>query len=207
MALAAVMAQSWPTCLGALRRRAAFCLLRGLLVISLESADVAMAELVQELCTDGDDRSAGQVLYAAWQVTAPSAGRGRANSLPRTPRALLAWSRPEPAVTRPPMPWLGAVAVAQVMLDWGEPLATLLVVLCFTCHLRPAEELYFQVADVVAPLFPISPCIALNLHPEERGQTSRLFIGEALLIAVELATSQRIFSFPMVSFAARFRAA
>eukprot|EP00959_Pyramimonas_sp_CCMP1952_P024070 504959-Pyramimonas_sp.AAC.1 len=64
-----------------------------------------MAELVQEMYTDGDDRSAGQVLYAAWQATIPSAGRGGA-SLPRTSRALLAWSRLEPAVTRPPMPWL-----------------------------------------------------------------------------------------------------
>eukprot|EP00959_Pyramimonas_sp_CCMP1952_P044555 930850-Pyramimonas_sp.AAC.1 len=45
MALAAVMAQSWPRYLGALRRLAAFCFLRGLLVISLESADFAMAEL------------------------------------------------------------------------------------------------------------------------------------------------------------------
>ena len=111
LALSAVRAASWPRYLGALRRLHSFCRRRGFVVRSLETADEAMAELVQEMYTDGEDMSAAQALYAAWQATCPSAGRGAA-SLPRTHRALQAWGRLHPAVARPPMPWILAVMVA-----------------------------------------------------------------------------------------------
>ena len=207
-ALAAARSASLPRYLGAPRRLNAFCLRRGSHVNSLESAGVAVAELVLEMFTDGDDHSAGQVLDAAWQATCPLAGRGGA-SLPRTSQALPAWSRLGLEVTRPPVPWLVAAAVAQVMVP------------CFTCCLRPPGGQNLQVADVVKPPYPTSAFVALNRHPKEMGQSSRtmatnkdllidhprgLVTGDALLLASKLAAAQRVCPFTMDEFAARFRA-
>ena len=209
LVLAAVRPTTWKKYLGALRDFHIFVVRRSLSIQTPDLVDTALADRVYELFLDQADLSAGSTLWAGWKAAFPDFGKAALYSLPLTARALSAWRRLRPAATRPPMPWLFLVLVAQVLVLMGLPVEALYFLVLFTAYLRPSEGLRLHVEDVAPPVPGTSIFVAINLHPEERQQASKtmamnesilldhpwhLFIADALLILCEKVGSGPVFN-------------
>ena len=141
--------------------------------------DGTLALFLQVLFDGGRDRGEGERLLAAlravWPASTPSC-------LPRSLRALRGWKRVRPPRTRPPLPWPFLALVVGLMLEDGRAVLALALLLMYSAYLRPSELLKVRACDLVGSQG--RPQVwALSLHPEERGETSKVnVLNECLLL-------------------------
>ena len=149
---------------------------------TLDDVDAGMADMVEDRFFAGRVRAEAQVTYAAFLALCPQPLKG-AQALPRTVRAMRAWQRFCPATTRAPAPWMVVAAMAHALVMRGLPTEALMTLVMFSAYLRPCEAWNLHAQDIVPPCPPMSWTAAINLHPEERGVTSKTFAtNESILM-------------------------
>lgn len=147
-----------------------------------EELDLAAANYVNLLWNRGAKRHEGTRFYAVLMDRFPRFGAVGSSALPKVCRALKGWSRLEPAMTRPPLPWTVAAWMMFAMLSSGQIDAALAVGLMFTTYYRPSEALGVREGDLIDP-GPGDRHHAINLFPDERPERSKVgAANESLLI-------------------------
>ena len=136
-----------------------------------KSLDSSFSFYLNHLFFEGADVSEGFKVLAAVLDAHPDCG-GKLG-LCQSRRCLQGWAKIDPARTRPPLPFPVVAMLAVHMIDFGCPEAALAILLTFSCYLRPSEMLSIRGVDLVAPT-KTHPYVALNLHPEERLETSKM---------------------------------
>ncbi|CAK9028293.1 unnamed protein product, partial [Durusdinium trenchii] len=93
----------------------------------------------------------------------------------------------EPQMTRPPLPWSLVALIVTHMIHKQYRQAAAAALLMFTAYLRPGEALSLHVQDLVPPL-PQQKHFALQLHPAERREQSKVGLSdESLLLDAQQA--------------------
>ena len=146
----------------------------------INKLDESFTIYLNHLFSDGIDVSEGFKTLAALVDARPDASQK--GDLPRSRRCLQGWAKLDPARTRPPMPYPLVALLCCNMLEKNQGEAALMVLLSFAAYLRPSEALTLQGEDVVGPTRS-HPHLALNLHPEERLETSKMGLAnESILL-------------------------
>ena len=148
--------------------------------------DQAVVEFLTESFFEGERVEFAQKLLASLGFLLPrQAGEG-GRLLTRSKRAVRGWARLAPPVTRMPLPWPVAAALCHELVRMGAKEAAIATAVTFSQFLRPVEMLRLQPEDVVAP--PRrgprgTRAWALILHPEERGQPSKVGLFNETVVA------------------------
>ena len=103
------------------------------------------------------------------------------NSLPRSRRALQGWKNLDPGTTRPPLAWPLISLIALTMAEMGCMMEAIAVLLMFVIYARPGEVFNIRKRDLVASTS-LGQHWALNLHPSEHLQTSRVNVSNETLL-------------------------
>ena len=135
--------------------------------------DRATSDYVNFLWDGGHEKHVATRFYAAFVDHFPEFGSGGTLRLSRCKRALSGWSRMEPALTRPPMPWAVVAWITTALLDRNEREAAAAVLGMFTTYCRPSEILALRCEDIVMPAARRG-CYSLNLFPDERIERSKV---------------------------------
>ena len=143
------------------------------------SFDLVCCKFVNNMFSQGFDLQDGTKSLAAIIDAYPD--YGPKHMLPRTRRALQGWSKVEPQMTRPPLPWHLVAAMAVHMLQKNRTVSAAAILLMFTAYLRPGESLDVQSQDLVPPM-PGSRHYSLLLHPAERHQQSKVGLSDESLL-------------------------
>ena len=171
--------KTYAECMVELRQ---FVAANGLSLRTPAAADLALTNYANFAWAEGLDKGAVQRVYAAFVSEYPDFSRRGGLRLPRLSRALQGWERLDPGVTRPPIPWVVTALIAQVMLTTlGQPAAALMVLTMFLAYLRPSEAEGLLEQDVVPPTTS-SPFFAVNLHPSDRGEVSKVRLSDESLL-------------------------
>ena len=142
--------------------------------------DESFSIYLNQLFSDGADASEGFKTFAALLDAYPQTS-GKAG-LPRARRCLQGWAKLDPARSRPPMPFSLVALICCHLLELQCVEAALAILLSFTAYLRPSEVLNLRGSDLVGPTRN-HPHLALNLHPEERMETSKMGLAnESILL-------------------------
>jgi len=156
------------------------------LSISDESKlDLAFNRFLNELFFDGNDIGEATKFLAALIDSRPDCSHK--GSLPRSRRSLQGWHRLDPGRTRPPIPWEVIAEVVLIMLNNQHQLPAFAVLLMFDAYLRPGEALQLRQLDLIRPTS-VHPHHALNLHPSERMESSKMGLSDESLILDSPAT-------------------
>ena len=146
----------------------------------INKLDESFSIYLNHLFAEGIDVSEGFKTLAALVDARPDASQK--GDLPRSRRSLQGWAKLDPARTRPPMPYPLVALLSCNMFEKNQGEAALLVLLSFTAYLRPSEALTLRGEDIVGPTRS-HPHLALNLHPEERLETSKMGLSnESILL-------------------------
>ena len=101
--------------------------------------DGLLPSFMQELYERETPRSIAQRVISALLWLDPQIGRPQAKALPATTATMKGWTRLVPGHSRPPVPWGLVWAIAWHLLDGGEHLSALIVLLLFETYMRPSE--------------------------------------------------------------------
>ncbi|CAE7196525.1 AMY1.1, partial [Symbiodinium necroappetens] len=133
--------------------------------------DGTLCEYLNHLFEEGCDLGDGSKSLAAVMDAYPSFSQK--GSLQRSRRALQGWHKLDPGRTRPPLPWPLVTYLVLTMLKAKQLKSAVAVLLMFVAYLRPGEALSLRNEDLVEPSI-VHPHYTLNLHPEERMETSKM---------------------------------
>ncbi|CAK0894772.1 unnamed protein product [Prorocentrum cordatum] len=171
--------KTYAECMVELRQ---FVAVNGLSLDTPAAADLALTNYANFAWAEGLDKGAVQRVYAAFVSEHPDFSRRGGLRLPRLSRALQGWERLDPGVTRPPIPWVVTALIAQVMITTlKQPAAALMVLAMFLAYLRPSEAEGLLEQDLVPPTTS-SPFFAVNLHPSDRGEVSKVRLSDESLL-------------------------
>ncbi|CAE7708857.1 AMY1.1 [Symbiodinium sp. CCMP2592] len=136
--------------------------------------DGTFCEYLNHLFEEGCDLGEGTKSLAAVVDAFPSFSQK--SSLPRSRRALQGWHKLDPGRTRPPLPWPLVAYLILTLLKAKQIRSAVAVMLMFVAYLRPGEALSARNEDLVVPSV-VHPHYTLNLHPEERMETSKMCLS------------------------------
>ena len=150
---------------------------------TVKSADAVMTDFADYLFLEGFEKADLLKAYAAaaWHLADLSPwGKLR---LPRFQRAIKGYTNLDPGVTMPPIPWEIACLIARQLAEaMKSEVACLAVLLMFTAYLRPIDLHSLKEEDLCPPSAS-SHWWALNLHPAERGDKSKIGLcDESILL-------------------------
>ncbi|CAK0842272.1 unnamed protein product, partial [Prorocentrum cordatum] len=164
--------------------------------------DAILAEYFSNMCMQGAAANMGSHTIAAISHFTPGLPRQAATLLPRASRAMQAWKRRAPALTRLPIPRAAMISLGGVLISWRQaPMAAWLAI-CFSGYLRPAGARRLTADSIVQPSEMAGAACqfrGLLLHPAERrlgGKTgpldeSILFDHDQCLAPVLIAPRSR----------------
>ena len=155
--------------------------LRGLPHATAPQQDASLTDFLNMKWFEGFEIAEGRKYLSAWRDAHSSLGLNMLQTFPRASRALQGWARLGPGKTRAPLPWPVAALLAVSMARQGQVDAALAVVLMFFGYLRPSEALRAQACDLVEP-GRMSEFYAVNLHPSERSETSKVHMSDETLL-------------------------
>ncbi|CAK0818945.1 unnamed protein product [Prorocentrum cordatum] len=123
----------------------------------------------------GAPASQGSLLLASLAHFLPGLQGSWKARLPRATRRSVAWQRRVPAMTRVPLPYCAAVALAGLLAISGRRRMAMWILLSFSCYLKPFEAQGLRGVSLVRPaaeagrpgktgLFNESVVIDLDLH-------------------------------------------
>jgi hypothetical protein len=174
------------------KRMAAFrlyCKAAKIKISSKAKKDFALVTFLNHGFTLGWDHSEAGKYFAAFLDAHPECSHK--TMLPRSRRALQGWSKLDPGKTRPPLPFeLICLIVLQMMTMGMEgSCAGLAILLMFVTYLRPGEALALNSDDLVLPNASLRG-FALNLHPSERKEDSKVGLSDETLLLANAAVPE-----------------
>ena len=157
---------------------------------NLSELDRLLAEYFTSRYISGAAASVGSQTVAALAHFTPGLPRRVGSLLPRASRAMQAWRRRAPTLTRLPIPRAVMFALAGVLIAWQQaPMAAWLAI-AFSAYLRPAEAQRLTTDSIVEPSASAGPAYqfwGLLLHPADRGQAGKTgAFDESILFDLDL---------------------
>ena len=139
--------------------------------VELDSALCLYAEI---LYFDGWNHDEADQLLAALLYATPGLSRNKINCLPRFRRALKAYRRLAPGLSRAPLPWLGLAALVGAAWSQGDEEFGIALVVQFIGYLRPHELLSLTTESLVPPsVTEGGKSWAILLFPAGEGRASK----------------------------------
>jgi len=143
---------------------------------SMVQLDLILADYFTYRYLAGAAANIGSQTVAALAHFTPGLPRQVTSQLPRASRAMQAWRRRTPALTRLPIPKAVMFALAGVLIAWQQaPMAVWLAV-AFSAYLRPAEVQRLTTDSIVQPSALAGPAYqfwGLLLHPADLGHAGK----------------------------------
>ena len=157
---------------------------------NLSDLDRLLAEYFTFRYISGAAANVGSQTVAALAHFTPGLPRQAGTLLPRASRAMQAWRRRTPSLTRLPIPRAVMFALAGVLIAWRQaPMAAWLAI-SFSTYLRPAEAQRLTTDSIVQPSALAGPAYqfwGLLLHPADRGQAGKTgSFDESILFDLDL---------------------
>ncbi|CAK0851426.1 unnamed protein product [Prorocentrum cordatum] len=124
----------------------------------------------------GAPASQGSLLLASLAHFLPGLQGSWKAQLPRATRSSVAWARRVPSMTRVPLPYFAAAALAGLLAISGRRRMALWILLSFSCYLRPFEAQGLRGGSLVRPAAQAAASAAswvLLLHPTSGGRPGK----------------------------------
>ena len=115
----------------------------------------------------------GERLLAGILFLKGTLGKMGATGLPRSWRALQGWRKCVPGVSRVPHPLALWAAMAVDLSRRGHPLMSVMLLLAFSCYLRPGDAFCLRRGDFIPPASGVTTTWTLLLYPQERLERSK----------------------------------
>ncbi|CAK0804096.1 unnamed protein product, partial [Prorocentrum cordatum] len=177
-------------CRRILQEFVAFCSANHLDWKSLGQLDEATTRFLNYQFAQGAPASQGSLLLASLAHFLPGLQGSWKAHLLRATRSSVAWQRRAPAMTRAPLPWCAAVALAGLLAISGRRRMAIWILLAFSCYLRPFEAQGLRGVSLVRPAAEAAASAgswALLLHPASEGRPGKTgLFNESVVIDLDL---------------------
>ncbi|CAK0822815.1 unnamed protein product, partial [Prorocentrum cordatum] len=152
--------------------------------------DSILAEYFTARYLEGAAANVGPQTIAAISHFTPGLPRQMGTELPRASRAMQAWKRRTPALTRLPIPRAVMFALCGMLIAWQQPQMAAWLAISFSAYLRPAEAQRLTTDSIVQPSIGAGAAHqfwGLLLHPADRGQGGKTgSFDESILFDLDL---------------------
>ena len=141
-----------------------------------EQWDHLLLDRIQHLWDEGAPRALAERTIANLMWAAPSLRGKPSISFPNATAAVAGWLKQEPGMSRPPVPFIVARAIAMFLLQAKKPLHSLAIVFLFETYFRASEGLATLALSIVPPA-PMEArtrqCVAILAMPTEMEEVSK----------------------------------
>ena len=156
-----------------------FCSVQKLRLQKPTDVDLALTLFLNQSFIEGWSVAEGNKCLAAVMDWKPQISK---HQLPRSRRSLQGWKNLDPGTTRPPMAWPLIALIALVMVEAGNLIEALAILLMFVIYARPGEVFSIRRKDLVGSSS-LGMDWAVNLHSSEELEASKVdATNETLLL-------------------------